>query len=541
MEKENKESLNWIERDIIETVASGRSIVTRFPPEPNGYPHVGHTKASIVNFMFAEKYGGYMNLRMDDTNPEKEDMHYVETFVDNLTWLGVKWKNLLFASDYYEQLYKMAEGLIDKGLAYVDFQSPDEMSKNRGDFKTPGKESPYRNTTPTENMKLFKEMRAGKFPDGHCVLRAKIDMSHPTMTMRDPAIYRIMRAEHYRTGNKWCIYPMYDFAHCLSDAIEGITHSCCSLEFANNQELYNWFIDNAWTGKSKPRQFEFGRMNIEQTVMSKRYLKQFVDDKIVDGWDDPRMPTISGMRRRGYPPEAIKDFVISTGLSRTNMTVPLGALEFYVRSHLDKSATRASVVFNPIKILITNYKGKPEKLPVVNNPNCESGETHEQYFGSELYIDGEDFAVNPPPKWKRFTEGGTIRLKGAYIIKCEKVITNKDGTIKHLECTYYENSKSGHDVSGIKPNGVIHYVEATTAIPITVNEYLPLLKEGIGLEEENINRDSKINHKAFAEPYIKEVKNTFQAVRKGYYTLDKKISKDNDLVFIKTVGLKEGF
>jgi len=534
-----KESLNWIERDIIEMVAKGQKIVTRFPPEPNGYAHVGHTKASIVNFMFAQKYGGHMNLRMDDTNPEKEDMHFVEKFVEDLTWLGVKWKDLLFASDYYDELYRLAQNLTLKGLAYVDFQSADEMSKNRGSLTKPGKNSPYRDTDPKENLELLKQMKDGKFPDGHCVLRAKIDMAHPTMTMRDPAIYRIMRAHHYRTKDKWCIYPMYDFAHCLSDAIEGITHSCCSLEFANNKTLYDWFIDNAWTGKSRPRQFEFGRMNIEQTVMSKRYLKKLVDEDIVDGWDDPRMPTISGMRRRGYPASAIKDFVISTGLSRTNTTVPMNALEFYVRNHLDKNSDRVSVVFNPIKVVITNYKNKIEKLPVINNPNDEKSKTHEQFFSSEIYIDGEDFSIAPPPKWKRLTVGGTVRLRGAYIICCDKIATNKDGSIKHLECTYFENSKSGSDTSGIKPNGTIHYVEATTAQPITVNEYLPLLKSGTALEEENIVTESKISHKALAEPYISNLTTTFQGVRKGYYIRDSK-NKDG-LVFIKTVGLKEGF
>ncbi|MCL2756347.1 MAG: glutamine--tRNA ligase [Firmicutes bacterium] len=536
-----KESLNFIERDIIESIARGQKIVTRFPPEPNGYPHIGHIKASLTNYTLAQKYGGYMNLRMDDTNPEKEDMHYVETFVDNLAWLGIEWKDLLFASDYYEQLYDMAVGLVKKGLAYVDFQSADEMSKNRGSFTEPGKNSPYRDTSAKENLELFKQMRDGKFADGHCVLRAKIDMTHPTMTMRDPAIYRIMRAEHYRTGNTWCIYPMYDFAHCLSDAIESISHSCCSLEFANNQELYNWFVDNAWTGKCKPRQFEFGRMNIEQTVMSKRYLKRFVDEGIVDGWDDPRMPTISGMRRRGYTPEAIKDFVISTGISRTNTTVPMSALEFYVRGHLDKIADRVGVVFNPIKVLITNYKGKFEKLPVVNNPNDENSKSHKQFFSKDIYIDGEDFAVNPPPKWKRLTVGGTVRLRGAYIISCENVIYKKDGSIDYLECSYFENSRSGSDTSGIKPNGTIHYVEASTATSIVVNEYLPLLKEGTSLDEDNFNLNSKFEHNALAEPYIRECKNTVQFVRKGYYVLDKKLSVRDNLVFIKTVGLKEGF
>ncbi|MCL2846565.1 MAG: glutamine--tRNA ligase [Firmicutes bacterium] len=537
MENKEKESLNWIERDIIESRARGQKIITRFPPEPNGFPHIGHASAAIVNFGFATKYDGYLNLRMDDTNPEKEDMKYVDAMVDAMEWLGIKYKNLFFASDYYEQLYDMAVGLVKKGLAYVDFQTAEQISATRGTLTTAGQDSPYRNTTPAENLKLLADMRAGKFPDGHCVLRAKIDMASGNVPMRDPVMYRIMREKHYRTGDKWCIYPMYDFAHCLSDAIEGISHSCCSLEFDNNRPLYDWYVEHAWTGKGRPRQFEFSRLNIEQTVMSKRYLKRFVDEGTVEGWDDPRMPTIGGMRRRGYPASAIIEFVRAMGLSRAPRTVPLNALEFYVRTHLDPVATRVAVVFDPIKIVITNYEtGKTEKLPIANNPHDETAGTHEINFGREIYIDGEDFSVNPEKGWKRLSPGGTVRLRGAYIIKCDRVVTDKSGKITHLECSYYKDSKSGNDKSGIKPNGTIHFVESTTGVPITVNEYLPLLHSGTALAEENINKESKITHNAIAEPFIKTIKHGHpcQFVRKGFFALDK------DTTFIKTVGLREG-
>jgi len=491
---------------------------------------------------------------------------------------------MYFASDYYEKLYEMAQGLIKKDLAYVDFQTAEQISKTRGNFQTPGIESPFRNTNPADNLKHFADMRAGKYPDGHCTLRAKIDMSHGHMCMRDPVIYCIKHTPHYRTGNTWCIYPLYDYAHPLGDAIEGISHSNCSLEFDNNRALYDWCIEHAWqdckfaketakfvwanhpetaSTKSKapltlavPRQFEFSRLNIEQLVMSKRYLKRFVDEGTTDGWDDPRMPTISGMRRRGYPASAILDFVESAGLSRTPMTVPLSALEFYIRSHLDPIATRISVVQNPIKVLIKNYpNAKNEILHIENNPHRPEDGKHEITFGKEIYIDGDDFSVAPPPKWKRFMPGGTIRLKGAYIIKCEKVVTNADGSIAHLECVYYPNSRSGSDTSGIKPNGVINYV--CDGIAIEINEYAPLLHAGLELTEENINKDSKRVFVALAEPYariacrgepcepVTSSPKPLQFMRKGFYTLDtksldKKTNTSNTLVFIKTVGLKEG-
>ena len=551
-----KESLNFIEREVAEAAERGQQIITRYPPEPNGYMHIGHAKAFWLDYILAKKYGGYTNLRFDDTNPAKEDMEYVDAMQRDMKWLGLEWRQVLFASDYYEQLYSMACDLIKKDLAYVDNQSADEITKNRGSLSTPGANSPYRNRTTKENLELFTKMRDGAFPDGHCVLRAKIDMASGNINMRDPVMYRIDGTEHYRLGKRWVIYPLYDFAHPLSDAMEGISHSICSLEYEDHRPLYDWFIEHAFDKKylsgtlapeviknyKKPLQLEFSRLNIEQTVMSKRFLKKLVDEGVVDGWDDPRMPTISGMRRRGYPAKAIMDFVASTGVSKTPMSVPLLALEFYVRNHLEPIAPRVSVVCNPIKIVITNYeKGQVEKLNIANHPNNPEMGAHEMYFGREIYIDGGDFMEISPPKYKRLTVGGIVRLRGAYIIKCEKVVYNKDMSISHLECTYYENSKSGEDKSGIKPAGTIHFVEATTATQITVHEYLPLLISGTQLVQENINYNSKIVSGALAEPYIKTVsrKSAFQAVRNGFYVLDKSAGHDK-LVLCKTVGLREG-
>ena len=515
------ENTNFIERDIIESIARGETIITRYPPEPNGYMHIGHAKAFYLDWLMAKKYGGYTNLRFDDTNPEKEDMEYVNAMQRDMKWLGLEWKQVLFASDYYEQLYEMAQSLIKKGLAYVDFQTADEIKENRGNLQSPGIESPYRATSAEVNLAEFAKMRAGDYPDGHCVLRAKIDMSSGNMCMRDPVIYRIMRVPHYRTGTKWLIYPLYDFAHPLSDAIEGITHSICSLEFEARRPLYDWFIEHAWQGKSRPRQFEFSRINIEQTVMSKRYLKKLVDAGRVDGWDDPRMPTISGLRRRGYPPGAIIDFVASTGVSRTPMTVPLSALEFYVRSHLDKSAPRINIVFNPIKVIIINDNNR------------------------EVLIEADDFSETPPKGWKRLSpvnteSNGTVRLRELYIIKFERAIKDKKGQIKHLECTMVENSRSGNDTSGIKPNGTIHWVNSAEGVSVIVNEFFPLLKQGTSLDENNFTEITKVTTTAIAEPKIFEISETFQAVRKGFFIKDP-TSSPKKIIINKTVGLKEGW
>ncbi|KAI4453322.1 glutamine-trna ligase [Holotrichia oblita] len=477
-------------------------------------------------------------------------MEYVENLTNDIKWLGLTFKQIFFASDYYERIYDCAVALIKKGLAYVDDQTADQISESRGTLTQAGKLSPWRDRSVKENLALFADMRAGKFADGEKVLRAKIDMSNPNMNMRDPVIYRIARIEHYRTGNKWCIYPMYDFAHPLSDAFENISHSICSLEFEDHRPLYNWFISNCIDIGSKghplaPRQFEFSRLNIERTVMSKRWLKRFVDEKIVDGWDDPRMPTISGMRRRGYIPQAILDFVMSTGVTKSNMCVPLSALEYYVRTSLDAVVTRAAVVFNPVKIVITNFKTTgTEQLEIANNPHDEVAGKHKMFFGHELYIDGDDFSLNPPPKYKRLTVGGTVRLRKAYIIKCEKVVykSGRKTDIDCLECTYAENSKSGADVSGIKPNGVIHYVEASTAIATTVNEFFPLLKQGTDLADENLTEVSKISHPVLCESFLSTAKpgDKFQFVRSGFYACDKHSTADN-LIFNKTVVYGGGY
>lgn len=558
IDTENK-PINFIEEDIIKCVAAGQKIITRFPPEPNGYMHIGHAKACCINFSLAQKYGGYTNLRMDDTNPAKESMEYAENLAADVRWLGLNYKQLLFASDYYERIFDCAVTLIMKGLAYVDDQTSYQISATRGDLTTPGTQSPFRNRAVDENLNLFTDMRAGIFKDGEKVLRAKIDMSSPNMNMRDPVIYRIAREYHYRTGNKWCIYPMYDFAHPLSDAFENISHSCCSLEFEDHRPLYDWFVLNCLAkddskaingyelrpkidGNYLPRQFEFSRLNIEQTVMSKRWLKRFVDEKRVDGWDDPRMPTISGMRRRGYPAEAIVDFVLSVGVNKSYQCVPLSALEFYVRTALDPIVTRAAVCFNPIKLVITNYtKDTAEELEIANNPHDEMKGKHKIFFGRDIFIDGNDFSENPPPKYKRLTVGGTVRLRGAYIIKCDKVVKNGDN-IERIECTYFENSRSGVDTSGIKPNGVIHFVEATTAIPATVNELFPLLKKGTELTDENLTSTTKISHSVVCEKFLTQARagEKFQFVRNGFYCCDKTSTAGN-LVFNKTVGLKEGY
>jgi len=516
MNKEKLVDVNWIERDIMDSVARGQKIITRYPPEPNGYMHIGHAKAFYLDHSLSRKYGGRVNLRFDDTNPEKEDMRYVTAMQRDIKWLGLDWDELLFASDYYEQLYEMAQALIKKGLAYVDFSTPDELKSQRGSLTQPGIESKYRNTPIDVNLAEFAKMRAGNYPDGHCVLRAKIDMSSGNMNMRDPVIYRIMRVPHYRTGTDWLIYPLYDFAHPLSDAIEGISHSICSLEYDDHRPLYDWFIENAFPkGQNSgagvtpaPRQFEFSRLNIEQTIMSKRYLKVLVDEGVVDGWDDPRMPTISGMRRRGYPPQAIMDFVASTGVSRTPMTVPLSALEFYVRQHLDKSAPRISVVFNPLKIRIKRLDATIE----------------------EFFIERDDFSENPPAGWKRLTVGGVVRLREFINIKCIAIGFIDCTNPSCHECNYLECIETDE-----KHVGIIHWVNKNDAIKITVNKFEPLLHKGIALVEENINKDSKKTMWSLAHPDIEKIDGAFQAIRRGFFI------RDNDGTYNKIVGLKEGY
>ncbi len=520
--------MNFIEEGLVKAQERGQKIILRYPPEPNGYLHIGHAKAFSISYAMRCKYNGQANLRFDDTNPAKESMEYVESQKRDLDWLGIKYDKVVFASDYYEKLYQCAVHLIKRGLAYVDDSSMEEVKAMRGELGVPGKESPYRNRSVEENLDLFARMRAGEFADGSRVLRAKIDMASPNMNMRDPVLYRILRQTHYRTGNQWVIYPMYDFAHSLSDYIEHISNSICSLEYEDHRPLYHWCIDQCQGAlpdlpEISPEQYEFSRLNIERFVMSKRWLKRFVDEGIVSGWDDPRMPTISGMRRRGYPAKAILDFVQSTGVTKNVMTVPLSALEYYVRTELDQQAVRVAVVENPIKVKIVNYD-KVETFAVVNNPHDEAAGTHPISFSNEIWIDGDDYSDNPPAKYKRLVIGGVVQLRGAYKIKCLRKVGNT------LEC----------EITDEKAKGVIQYVDAREAVPVTIRSFEPLLKAGTDLNEENINRDSLHESQGYAEKWLtdrNDVSTKYQFVRKGYYVLDHK----DGLVFNKTISLKEGF
>lgn len=522
--------MNFIEEGVVKARDRGQDIILRYPPEPNGYLHIGHAKAFSITNSMRNQYHGRANLRFDDTNPAKESMHYVENIKRDLDWLGIKYDRVVFASDYYEQLYTCAVHLIKQGLAYVDDSTMDEIKALRGELGVPGKPSPYRDRSVAENLDLFARMRAGEFPDGSRVLRAKIDMASPNMNLRDPVLYRINRQTHYRTGNQWCIYPMYDFAHSLSDYLEHISNSLCSLEFEDHRPLYNWCIANCQGAlpnlpKFPPEQYEFSRLNIEQFVMSKRWLKKFVDEGLVDGWDDPRMPTVAGMRRRGYPATAIMDFVQSTGITKNVMTVPLSALEFYVRAELDKVATRVSVVENPLKVKIVNYPAdKTETFTVDNNPHDPAAGTHTMTFSNEIYLDGNDFSDNPPPKYKRLTMGGVVQLRGAYKIKCLRKVGDT------LEC----------EITDDKAKGVVQYVDVRTGVKAEIRSFAPLLKVGTALTEDNINRDSLYRSTAYVEKWLAEQNNPstkYQFMRKGYYVLDAKDS----LVFNKTISLREGF
>lgn len=543
-----EKSLNFIE-EIIETdLESGKhkSIVTRFPPEPNGYLHIGHATSINLNFGLAKKYGGYTNLRFDDTNPVTEETEYVESIKEDVRWLGFEWKNELYASDYFEQLYGFAVKLIQKGLAYVDESKPDEIAALKGTPTEPGKNSPYRDRSVEENLRLFQEMRDGKHPDGAMVLRAKIDMASPNMIMRDPILYRIKHAHHHRTGDQWCIYPMYDMAHPPSDSIEEVTHSLCTMEFVPHRELYDWLLKHIETFPS--HQYEFARRNLSYTVMSKRKLLQLVQEGHVESWDDPRMPTISGMRRRGYTPEAINEFCERIGVAKRDNIVDLGLLEFCVREHLNKIALRRMVVFDPIKVVITNYEGAVEMLEGEDNPEDEKSPTRQIPFGRELYIEREDFMENPPKKYFRLYPGGMVRLKFAYIIKCDEVVKDETGNITELRCTYIPESKSGSDTSGINVKGTLHWVEITNAITAEVRLYDRLFRVEDPSSEEGdfkdyINPDSlQTIATVYAEPALKNAKlnERYQFLRKGYFTLDNKDTYQR-LVFNRTVTLKDAW
>ena len=539
---------NFIEEIIEKDLENGKykSIVTRFPPEPNGYLHIGHATSIWLNFGVAQKYGGYTNLRFDDTNPSTEETEYVDSIKEDVRWLGYEWKHERFASDYFPQLFEFAVNLIKKGLAYVDDSTPEEIAAMKGTPTTPGTNSPYRDRSVEENLQLFEDMKAGKFPDGSRVLRAKIDMASPNMIMRDPVLYRIKHAHHHRTGDEWCIYPMYDMAHPPSDSIEEVTHSLCTMEFIPHRQVYDWLIDNLEIFPS--HQYEFARRNLSYTVMSKRKLLQLVQEKYVESWDDPRMPTISGMRRRGYTPEAIRDFCERIGVAKRDNLVDVGLLEFCVREHLNKVALRRMVVFDPLKVVLTNFEGVLEMLPGEDNPEDENSGSREIPFGRELYIEREDFMENPPKKFFRLYPGGMVRLKHAYIIRCDEVVKNEKGEIMELRCTYIPESKSGADTSGISVKGTLHWVEVTNAVTAEIRLYDRLFKVEDPSGEEGdfkdfVNEDSLQTIKTvYAEPALKTAKldQRFQFLRKGYFTLDNKDTYEQ-MVFNRTVTLKDAW
>ncbi len=518
-------------------------VYTRFPPEPNGYLHIGHVKSICLNFGTAKKYGGRCNLRFDDTNPLKEDVEYVESIKNDIEWLGFKWDKCLYASDYFDFMYECAITLIKKGLAFVCDMSADEIKENRGTLTEPGKESPARNRSIEENLELFERMKNGEFKDGEKVLRAKIDMASPNINMRDPVIYRIAHSTHHNTGDKWCIYPMYDFAHLLEDAYEDITHSICTLEFEDHRPLYNWVIENCET-KSKPKQIEFARLNITNMIMSKRYLKRLVDDGLVDGWDDPRMSTVAGIRRRGYTPAALRNFCDLVGVAKNNSTVDIGLLEYCVREDIKDKVPSKNVALDPVKLIITNYpKGELEYLETDNSATNETLGKRQIPFGRELYIDREDFMANPVPKYHRLYVGNEVRLRNAYFVTCTGFKEDDAGNVTEIYCTYDPTTKSGTPGGDVrKVKGTIHWVEATTARKITVNQYDYLL-----LPDENgdlkYNPESVKVYESYAEPSFDEVKagDRMQFMRKGFYVADEKLYSKENPVFNLIVPLKSSF
>ncbi|MBK7389886.1 MAG: glutamine--tRNA ligase/YqeY domain fusion protein [Bacteroidetes bacterium] len=545
-----EKSLNFLEEIVKEDVASGKHggrLLTRFPPEPNGYLHIGHSKSICLNFGLAQQFGGQTNLRFDDTNPVTEDTEYVDSIMEDIAWLGFKWANVFYASDYFDQLYNFAVKLIEQGLAYVDDSSAEEIAALKGTPTEPGKDSPFRSRSIEENLSLFARMRNGEFKDGEKVLRAKIDMASPNMHLRDPLMYRIKHAHHHRTGDKWCIYPMYDFAHGQSDAIENITHSICTLEFEVHRPLYEWFIQKLDLYPS--RQYEFARLNLNYTVMSKRKLLQLVNEKHVTGWDDPRMPTISGLRRRGYTPESIRAFAEKVGVSRRDNIIDVGLLEFCIREDLNKNSLRAMVVIDPLKLIITNYEeGKTEILKGENNPEDEQSGTRDIPFSRELFIEHEDFKEVAEKKYFRLAPGLMVRLKSAYIIRCDSFVKDESGNILEVHCTYFPESRSGSDTSGIQAKGVIHWVEANTAIPVEVRLYDRLFGVEDPSSEEGdfksyLNPHSlDVKSKALGEPSLKKasVGDKFQFLRKGYFCVDRD-SDGGKLIFNRTVPLKDSW
>lgn len=540
------ESLNFIEEIIEADLAAGKheSILTRFPPEPNGYLHIGHSKSICLNFGLAQKYGGKTNLRFDDTNPVTEDTEYVDSILEDVRWLGFEPANIFYASDYFDQLYEWAEDLIRKGKAYVDFSTPEEVATQKGTPTTPGTPNKYREISPDENLDFFRRMRAGEFPDGHCTLRAKIDLASPNMHMRDPYLYRIKHAHHHRTGDKWCIYPMYDWAHGQSDSIENITHSICTLEFIPHRELYEWCIDTL--GIFPSRQYEFARLNLTYTVMSKRKLKQLVEEGHVRGWDDPRMPTIAGLRRRGFTPESMRDFATRIGIAKRENLIELSLLEFCIREDLNKRSLRRFAVLNPMKVVITNFpEGQTEWMETENNPEDPEAGKRPLPFTRELWIEQDDFMENPPPKYFRLSPGGMVRLKSAFIIRCDEAVKDANGKVTELRCTYIPESRSGQDTSGLKVQGVIHWLSAEHAKTAEVRLYDRLFRvEDPAAEEDfksTINPDSlEVIQKAYVEPALMEagLGDRFQFTRLGYFCVDPD-SNGNNMVFNRTVTLKD--
>lgn len=549
---EKNESLNFIEHIIEDDLKSGHSkaVHTRFPPEPNGYLHLGHAKSICLNFGLAQKYGGKTNLRFDDTNPEAEDTEYVESIMEDVRWLGFEWEGeARYASDYFDTLYDWAVELIKAGKAYVDFSSAEEMSRMRGVPTRPGEESPYRSRSVEENLADFEKMKKGEFEEGTCVLRAKIDMTSPNMHMRDPVMYRIKHAHHHRTGDKWHMYPSYDWAHGQSDAMEGITHSICTLEFEVHRPLYEWFLDQMSDFDPRPKQREFARLNLSYTIMSKRKLKRLVEEGHVAGWDDPRMPTISGIRRRGYTPESIREFADRIGVARRENVIELSQLEFSVRNHLNKVTDRVMAVLNPVKVVVTNYpEEEVEWLDVINNPEDENSGSRKIPFSRNIYIERDDFMLDPPKKFFRLGPGRTVRLKGAYIITCDEVIKDADDNVIEIHCRYYPDSKSGSDTSGIKAKGVLHFVSMEHALPAEVRLYDRLFTdpEPDGHEDKSfidfLNPESLVKIVAYVEPSLENVEagTRLQFMRKGYFCVDPD-SKPGALVFNRTVTLRDGW
>lgn len=560
-------SSNFIKNIIIDDLKSGKhkEIITRFPPEPNGYLHIGHAKSIVLNFDLADEFNGRTHVRFDDTNPVKEDTEYVESIKEDVRWLGYEWDGLYFASNYFDKMYNWAVSLIKKGKAYVCDLSAEEIRATRGTLTQPGQESPYRNRSVEENLDLFTRMRNGEFKDGEKVLRARIDMASPNLNMRDPVIYRIAHASHHNTGDKWCIYPMYDFAHPLEDVIENITHSICTLEFEDHRPLYDWVI-NECEAEAKPQQIEFARLNMTNTVMSKRKLKLLVDELVVDGWDDPRMPTVSGLRRRGYTPEAIRAFVREIGVAKSNSIVDAQMLEHFLREDLKLKAPRTMAVIRPLRVIITNYpEGQVEWLDAENNPENPEMGTRKIPFSREIYVEQDDFMEDPPKKYFRLYPGNEVRLKNAYFIKCEDAIKDEQGNVIELRCTYDPVTKSGTDFTERKVKGTIHWVEASQAVPAEFRLYEPLILDEqadqtaeaeargeenteTGMDEkktflDHINPDSLEILQGFVEPNMKEARqqDKFQFFRHGYFNVDSKLSAPGKTVFNRIVSLKSSF